>query len=179
MPKLIYAGIGAKITPPSICELMFNIGQYLAENDWILRSGHAQGADVSFEDGAKEAEGQREIYLPWSGFNGASRADRSNRVPPWTVPIFQLAAKHHPAWDKCDVSAQYLHARNGCQILGLDLKTPCQMVICWTKNGAGKGGTGQALRIARAHNIPIFDLAIEGKQDELEEFITSLTPVTE
>ncbi|HRY03076.1 MAG TPA: hypothetical protein P5256_08115, partial [Beijerinckiaceae bacterium] len=32
-------------------------------------------------------------------------------------------------------------------------------VICWTKDARGGGGTGQAIRLARAHGVPVFDLA--------------------
>jgi hypothetical protein len=31
--------------------------------------------------------------------------------------------------------------------------------LCWTKGAAGGGGTGQAIRIARSRDIPVFDLA--------------------
>lgn len=53
--------------------------------------------------------------------------------------------------------AKKLQARNSHQVLGLDLNTPSDFIICWTKGGKGIGGTGQALRIAKAYNIPIFD----------------------
>lgn len=68
-----------------------------------------------------------------------------------------------------------LQARNSYQILGLDLNTPSNFVICWTKNGKGSGGTGQAIRIARAYNIPIFDAGywndIEDVRKELKLFL--------
>jgi hypothetical protein len=51
-------------------------------------------------------------------------------------------------------------ARNCYQMLGLDLKTPVEFVICWTPQGKGAGGTGQALRIARDLKIPIYDLGL-------------------
>jgi hypothetical protein len=34
------------------------------------------------------------------------------------------------------------------------------MVICYTPNGQGGGGTGQAIRIARDHGIEIHDLGL-------------------
>lgn len=49
-----------------------------------------------------------------------------------------------------------MHARNMHQILGIDLKTPVDMVICWSP---GHGGTEQALRLARAYGIHIVNLA--------------------
>ena len=40
-----------------------------------------------------------------------------------------------------------------------------KFVICWTKNGKGTGGTGQAIRIAKGFGIPVFDLAIKDLTD--------------
>jgi len=50
-----------------------------------------------------------------------------------------------------------LQARNSHQVLGLDLNTPSDFVICWTKNGKDQGGTFQTIRIARSYDIPIFN----------------------
>ena len=77
----------------------------------------------------------------------------------------QMAAAHHPAWERLGRGARSLHARNCHQILGRDLDDPVSFVVCWTPDGAtthpgpSTGGTGQALRIAAAHDIPVFNLA--------------------
>jgi hypothetical protein len=67
------------------------------------------------------------------------------------------AARFHPAWDKCSPYAKRLHARNSAIMLGHDLGTPVNFVLCWTKDGGATGGTGQALRIAAALGIPVFN----------------------
>ena len=170
----IYAGIGSRDTPENIILDMANIGYHLASIGWKLRSGHADGADKAFEYGAKQAKGEMEIYLPWAGFNNAPHSDVRYIVPEFTPQLLELAAKHHPAWFKCSQGAQKLHARNGCQVLGLDLKTPAQMVVCWTANAKGLGGTGQAIRIARANEIPVFDLADDNQRIRLIEFVQAL-----
>jgi hypothetical protein len=54
-------------------------------------------------------------------------------------------------------------------VLGLDLETPSKFIICWTKNGKGQGGTGQALRIAKEYGIPIFDAGKFGNVDEVRK----------
>lgn len=64
-----YAGIGSRETPPEVIDVMKDFA-YAVAHEAILRSGGAPGADTAFEYGAKFAGGQREIYLPWSGFNG-------------------------------------------------------------------------------------------------------------
>jgi hypothetical protein len=155
---------------------MSSIGQQLANSGWILRSGFADGADMAFCRGADYAAvngmgGQMEIYIPWVGFNGAPRDHEAFIVPDLNRELVALAREYHPAWHRCAPGAKRLHARNGCQILGSDLKTPADMVICWTAGGQGGGGTGQALRLARAYNVPIFDLAIEGIGQKLCEFV--------
>ena len=42
---MIYAGIGSRETPTRVCEVFTEIASWLAGNGYILRSGHAQGAD--------------------------------------------------------------------------------------------------------------------------------------
>lgn len=146
-----YAGIGSRETPVETLRLMTRIARSLGARGYVLRSGAAPGADSAFEDGAK----RKEIYLPWKGFNGHA----SVRLP--KPAAFRMAAAHHPAWDRLSDAARALHARNSQQVLGLNLDEPARMVICWTPYGRGEGGTGQAIRIARAHHIPVFDLYSE------------------
>ena len=67
--------------------------------------------------------------------------------------------KHHPAWTDLSASVKQLMTRNSYQIMGQDMQSPCLFVLCWTPSGSGQGGTGQAIRIAKAHDIPVFDMA--------------------
>jgi hypothetical protein len=148
---------------------MQQIGVYMAVHQHTLRSGAAPGADAAFEAGCTANNGKMEIYIPWTGF-----ADReaSETVHVGVSPqALRIAQKHHPNWNACQFGARRLHGRNVYQILGLDLKTPVDFVVCWTKGGKRGGGTGQALRIAEALKIPIFDLAVPAAMDALEEFI--------
>jgi hypothetical protein len=43
-------------------------------------------------------------------------------------------------------------------MLGSDLKSPVNMVVCWTPRGEATGGTGQAIRMARHYGIPVYNL---------------------
>lgn len=148
-----YTGIGSRITPPSILTQMRTLASLLANAGWTLRSGGAPGADTAFANGAAV------IYLPWSGFNNTRGV-----VPPFTDEVMAIAAKFHPAWGACSSGARKMHARNVYQVLGDDLRTPSKFVVCWTKRGEGGGGSGQAIRIARAHGVPAFDMGLEGVQ---------------
>jgi len=54
MPRF-YAGIGARATPPEILSLMTRAAFALTKRGYVLRSGHAIGADSAFERGARSA----------------------------------------------------------------------------------------------------------------------------
>lgn len=157
----IYAGIGSRTTPGDILTLMHKFGYAFGRNA-ILRSGAAPGADAAFEAGCDEAQGQKEIYLPWRRFNGYPH-DGALHDP--SEAAMELAAQYHPGWRYLKRSVKKLIARNGHQVLGQDLKTPVDLVVCWTPDGSldgtgsKSGGTGQALRIAYDHLISIANMA--------------------
>lgn len=145
----VYAGIGSRKTPRNILSLMTKSARRLDELGWTLRSGGALGADLAFEMGA----GRKEIYLPWRNFNkNPSPLHRIDEL------AYAVARRYHPAWDRCTPAARKFHARNCYQILGRDLATPADFVLCWTPDGKVTGGTGQALRIAADYNVPVINM---------------------
>ena len=156
-----YAGIGSRETPDVVLSVFRDIAKELSA-DYILRSGGADGADTIFEKGVDEVHGKKEIYLPWKGFNHSTSSLIVSEPE-----AFQIAEKYHPYWNKLKDGAKKLQARNSHQVLGADLKTPSSFVVCWTENGSGKGGTGQAIRIANAYHVPVFDA---GKYSDLKKF---------
>ena len=156
-----YAGIGSRETPEDMCQLFRRVALYLANNNYTLRSGHADGADLAFEHGCDMACGKKEIYLPWSNFNGS----KSNLIVK-DKKAFDIAQQFHPNWHRLSKGGQKLQARNSHQVLGWNLDDPVEFVICWTKNGSGSGGSGQAIRIAKSYNIPVFDA---GKYKDADE----------
>lgn len=163
---LKYAGIGSRTTPADIITVMEDFA-YAVAYDALLRSGGAGGADLAFEFGAVMGGGQREIYLPWEGFNGSK--DGCLNAP--TQAAIELAEHYHPGWRYLKQGAKKLIARNGHQILGKKLDDPVDMVVCWTPDGSldgtgpKSGGTGQALRIAADRDIDVFNLK---RPDHLE-----------
>ena len=80
----------------------------------------------------------------------------------------RIASEVHPAWDKCNEWARGMHSRNCHQILGYDLQSPVDAVICWTPNGNMVGGTATAIRIALKYNIPVFNLGVKDKDNVLQ-----------
>ena len=150
--SLYYAGIGSRKTPLYAITMLTYVAKCLANRGWILRSGGANGADKAFEVGCDEADGMADIYLPWPLFNG-----HASDLHSISTQAMAMAEKYHPAWGRCSPAARKFHARNCYQILGQTLVAPVEFVVCWTPNGEITGGTGQALRIALDHNIPIFN----------------------
>ena len=163
-----YAGIGSRDCPNDVLEVMTKIGTYLAKKGFILRSGGTDGCDKAFENGCDLVNGEKEIYLPWCGFNGSN----SNLVVS-DEKAFEIAEIYHPYWNNLKQGARKLQARNSHQILGKDLNTPSEFIVCYTKGGKCIGGTAQALRIAKDKYVPVFNFGCykdieEGKKEFLE-----------
>ena len=157
---MFYTGIGSRETPKFIGAYMTHAAQVLDSVGYILRSGAANGADTFFEQGAKT----KHIFLPWKGFNknASTRYQISDEA-------LALASEHHPAWDKLSEPARKLMGRNCYQVLGVELDTPSDFVLCWTPDGCEShlkrtsktGGTGLAISLASKLSIPIYNLANE------------------
>lgn len=169
--SMTYAGIGSRKTPADQMDRMRRAARRLAAMGYTLRSGAADGADSAFELGAGE---KKEIYLPWPGFNGST----SSFVSP-TREAMEVAMAVHPAWSRLSPAVQKLMARNSHQILGPDLLTPSDFVVCWTPDGAetemersaATGGTGQAIALASRWGIPVFNFARQDAGERLLRFV--------
>lgn len=135
-----YAGIGSRETPNKVCHAMTVLAKHMAKQRYVLRSGGARGADTAFEEGAGRL---KEIFTSRDA----------------TPDAILLASQHHPNWGACNDYARKLHGRNAMIVLGRDLKTPIVGLYCWTPGGLIIGGTGLALRIAKAHGILTINLA--------------------
>lgn len=155
-----YAGVGSRGTPPEVLALITSVARRLAERSYTLFSGGAPGADQAFERGAVD----KTIFLPWPSFQSRPPAPHDHDQP--SAEAFRVAALLHRAWDRLSPAAQKLMARNAHQVLGADLRSPVDFVVCWTPDGCesestrtrGTGGTGQAIALASRFGIPVFNL---------------------
>jgi hypothetical protein len=164
----IYTGIGSRDAPSDVLELIESLASAFALSGWTLRTGGSPGADQAFYRGAVSAHGPVELYLPWPGFEAASRRTEDACVRTFSRPsddAYELASKFQPGWDALSPASRSLLARDGHQVLGHDLATPVQLIVCWTPNGGldgtdpRSGGTGQTLRVAHHHHLPVLNLA--------------------
>jgi hypothetical protein len=174
-----YAGIGARETPAEVLEQMRALAERFARAPLVLRTGASPGADQAFLRGAAHACGAVELYLPWPDFEESARAAAAQAATTVfgqpTPAAIELAADFHPRWMALTPASRLLRARDVHQILGADLRTPAAFVVCWTPDGsvdgsgAHAGGTGQALRVAAHHHIPVVNLAAgDGMRDALD-----------
>ena len=166
--KIYYAGIGSRETPMEVQIFFTNVAKRFAQQGFILRSGGAVGADIAFERGCDEVNGEKEIFLPWAGLN-----DSDSKLILCNEEAFSIAEQFHARWHSLSPKAKKLQARNTHQVLGWDLKTPTDFIICWTKYKDGNpiGGTVQAIRIAEAHHIPIFNAGLYDSIDDTKQML--------
>ena len=156
IPSMTYAGIGSRETPLDVLNQMTTLGWELEKLGFKLYSGAADGADKAFSNSSSN----KVEFIPWKGFNNCF----TGIVPVLTDELLAIAESVHPAWDKCSQGAKKLHARNCHQILGEDLNSPVDFVLCWTPDGAetktsyNTGGTGQAIRLANRYGIPVINM---------------------
>ena len=168
---LPYTGIGSRETPVKIMQLMSDLARNLEGLGYTLRSGGAPGADTAFETGVKR---RKEIYLPWRYFNR-----NSSSLFEVSEEAKMMASSHHPTWGSLKPAVRNLMGRNAYQVLGKDLKSPSEFVVCWTPDGCSSskertvktGGTGLAISLASSLNIPIFNLQHSSAMDRLLFFI--------
>lgn len=157
----LYAGIGSIKTPPDILEVMTDIASQLAQTGYTLRSGAEQGAGAAFEFGCDQQQGPKEIWLPWLAFNG--------HAMPCFLPTPDhetLAAELHPYWFNLGQGARKRHSSKVGQVVGMDLNTPVDFVLCWTPDGCesnptrsmSTGGTATAIALADRLQIPVINL---------------------
>jgi hypothetical protein len=172
----IYAGIGARKTPPEILSTIETFSAVMAAAGWRLRSGGAEGADESFLKGADYLPLQRAIYLPGASFNGKTAGSGgchdATKLPGWSKAL-ETVDRYHPRPSGLSPFARKLMARNAMQILGPSLDSPANLVVAWTLWGQVVGGTGQALRIAIAHGIPILNLGLPKDLERVEAIISA------
>jgi hypothetical protein len=161
--KKYYAGIGSRETPEALRPTIERIVKFLHQEGYTLRSGGARGADEMFETGLRNLfydEEQwgvwtqyKEIYVPWYCFQ--SSTSPLCRVSDEAI---ELSLQYHPNPTALKDSVRKIMGRNAYQVLGQDLKTKSDFIVCWTQDGGASGGTGQAMRIAAAYGIKVFNL---------------------
>ena len=156
-----YAGIGNRNVSDHILKTCKDVSNALSLLGYTCRSGGANGCDSAFSSGSVS----NKIFLP------------SNDIPDLA---FTIASRYHQHWFSLKPFTKRLMARNALIILGKDLKTPVNFVVCYTHDGCetydeylnGKtSGTGLAIAIADSYNIPVINIANPNWVERLEQIL--------
>lgn len=186
MPKF-YTGVGARDTPDKYLTIMTDLAYHLDKQGWILRSGGAIGADEAFQ---KSVQDYSNIFLPHKSFrkgDGIEGVYIDDRDLISEAMYIMSKHKGHPHWEHMINSPSQLnnvklHTRNVFQVLGADLRSPSNFLVCWTRDGAcsydetsyASGGTGTAIRLASVFNVPIFNLAKAEHELRIQQWIEKM-----
>tara|TARA_S200002703_G_scaffold144338_1_gene137945 strand:+ start:510 stop:1034 length:525 start_codon:yes stop_codon:yes gene_type:complete len=168
---MIITGVGSRQTPEHICQLFRELGVEAREREWWIRSGHAEGADYAFEEGAKD---HCIVYLPWDGFNRDKPVLGIGRSQPLRDEVLKIVYKHEAYAKGLSDGVKRIKSRNVYQVLGEDLKSPSDLVVCWTPYGEVEGGTGLAIKIAKAHNIPVINVGDEETEKNFDSILRGI-----
>ena len=167
----VYTGIGARETPPDVLALMRRIARHFAARGVVLRSGGSPGADIAFAEGC--GDGPKEIYLPWPGFNGNTSPlvlddawyARIAASEAWAVLRKALGGESPPVeLDALPRETRLRYARDVPQVLGRDLASPSDLILCWTPPAGPPEGTRIALYVARRYGVAIANLNDDGER---------------
>ena len=107
--------------------------------------------------------------MPWNGFERDVPLNGEVFLP--TLEAADHAAMFHPAWERLKPGARRLMARNSQILLGEDLNSPVELVICWTPSANLVGGTAQGIRIAQANSIRVYNLARHADFSLIKDFL--------
>jgi len=156
------ACFGSRETPGPILTLMTQLGRVLVLHGAELASGHADGADWAFEQGAAQEKPEAfTVCLPWRRYNQALPIHPQAKVvclAELTRPVQQnylaRAQVHHPGWHYLTPGGRLLHGRN------MLIAEGARAGFCYLNHKkTGGGGSGQCYRVLRAANVPVWDLA--------------------
>lgn len=173
--EMFYTGVGSRDITPDETTLITAIGKKMATLGYKLRSGAADGADTAFELGCLETSLDREIYVPWNGFNKRFcgiyiKEPSDNQFA--TARKFLVNNHILPWFDNMNMLSQLFHVRNYYQVVGFSGVRSRVCVYAANENrGEPVGGTRTAVMVSRHFGIPTFNLR---DWDEREEFCKTI-----
>lgn len=185
---LIATLIGSRETPETEQNALTIFAQHIQHSKGVVRSGGARGADQAAEKGITDAR-YKEIYLPYSKApahqDGVYVLGEMHRR--YQDGARTIAQRFHPNWTALQnkgQAAEQLMTRNVFQILGMELRSPSDIVVMWAKGsrtGWGRrdshnricdvpGGTGLAVRLAHSLHIPVLHTSVPEHQLILQAY---------
>lgn len=182
---MIYTGVGSRKTPEDVMKYMTKVAKRMAELGWTLRTGGAIGADQAFLDGALEAGGKVELFLPWTMFQDHHKKGYSKNISLIDYPSTEARDELRKHVDERHFrnlqkgSGMALHSRNVHQVMGYNLAELSDLVLCWTPLAGPwpTGGTATAIKIGRYYKVPTYNLFERGMKEEFEKHMRNLLSI--
>lgn len=184
--NMSYAGIGSRETPKDVLELMTKAATWLEGKGYKLQTGYKrkqangklveEGADKAFSDGTKN----KELFGP--DMANAKTRSVAEEIHPnlkgmWSAVYNKWVSKvgKEKATEYAD-GAIGLQERNTFQVFGAKLDTAVDFVLFYAEETKDpmrpKGGTGQAVEMARRKGIPTINMANKDWRKELTKVIS-------
>ena len=169
VPTMTYSGIGSRETPKETLNQMTEVAKELESKGYTLNTGVTfrggeEGADAAFSKGTNK----KNLFSPEKQ---GSRPKEQN-----------IARELHPNPGALSPGALKLMARNTNQIFGDNLNTPVDFVLFYAQETSGirpKGGTGQAVEMARRKGIPAINMADSNWREQLNDALQTSQPSSE
>jgi hypothetical protein len=165
-----YAATGNKEMPESFKPQVQRIGRNLEKAGYILRTGGMEG----LEDVIEKSVTKLELHLPFKDFDG-----KQSKFTYTSDFVKGVAKMFHTSFDTLKPVVQTFLAKNVRLVLGKEGKSPAMFLIVWTEDGTEKaiektfktGNSGNAIAIADAIGIPVFNLVRPDAEHRLYTYI--------
>ena len=151
--KKLYAGTGDRKTPLKIQNLLQNYIKILNERNYMLRTGSESGTQTFMKTLADKVEVMD--------------------IPEANHLVYAANRSHYVLWSHNGNRVKKKYARDTLILLGDNLATPPEFLLCWCNINI-KGGSVFSIRLAKEHNIPIYNIFREDHQEKFEEEILGL-----
>ena len=149
MKRKYYAGIGDKKLPPQLPQIIQKVAKGMHGDGYCLRNNGMDGAEREFMRGVSD----KQLILPWDGFNGLK--SQYNEAPEAAT---QVAYNHVNLFGDMSHSKQKIMLAKIQTILGVDCKTPVNIVVCYSFDEL-YGESAQMISLAKAYQIEIVNLS--------------------
>ena len=158
------ACIGSRDISPTVYSMAKQLGAYIVNQGYCIKTGNAQGFDQAVAEGGNSQDPSKVfLYLPWSSYERQA-IHPENKIFYADNADWSLASEHHPNWGKLSHGTIKLMLRN----VGI-VKDSNLVVAFLNHKKKGFGGTGHGWRVAESLSIPRIDFSIISFAECMEE----------
>ena len=170
-----YAGIGNPKAPPNIVAQCKELGHYLSEREFTLRTG---GGKTEVEEAFEDTTENKELFLPWKKFN-----DKESKICHYDQSVADIAKRLQPGYEGLEFWRQSFFNRTVGLMLGKNGKSPVRLLICWSQDGvehakdrtSSTGFIGIAISAAGLLRIPVFNLKNENTVSRIKLYVDGMS----